>query len=164
MPLKIDNSRVYKLPPEIPDFRYWYGDVAEGPVIYLGKKDIAGFETELHLHFSKGKISKTLLILGPAGIDGENCVAKYKEVVRSLNKKYGHYEYQRIVKDPIVDDLVATSACVPIRLELYDIVTHWRLKGYTIVASILGDEDGFYIEIEYLKKSIATKNSLEKIL
>ena len=163
-PLEIDDKKIYSLPPEISKFRYWYGNVSSGPIIYLGTEDISGFETELHLHFFKGKISKTLLILGPSGIDEENCVKKYREVVKALNQKYGHYEYQRVIKDPIVDDLVSVSICTPIKLELYDITTHWRLKDYTVVASILGDEDGWYIEIEYSKKSTRAKSELKKIL
>ena len=163
-PLGIDDKRSYNLPPEISKFRHWYGDVRSGSVIYLGTEAIAGFETELHLHFFKNKISKILLILGPAGLDGDNCIKKYKAVVETLNQKYGQYKYQRIIKDPIVDDLIASSICTPIRLDLYDITTHWQFLDYTIVSSIIGDSDGWYLEIEYTKKSAKPENILKKTL
>ena len=163
-PLEIDDKKNYRLPPEVKDFKLWYGEVGTGEIIYLGTKPIAGFETELHIHFFKNKIFKTLLILGPAGIYEGNCIKIYKEVIAVVNEKYGHYKYQKIIKDPIADDLVASSICIPIQLNLYDIVTQWEFGDYTITSRIIGDEDGWYIEIEYVKKSPANKNSLKKIL
>lgn len=163
-PFEINTSKEYNLPLEIEDFRYWYGDIKHGYLIYVGTKDVAGFETELHLYFSKNKIIKSLLILGPAGIDSSNCIKKYKKIVEVLNKKYGHYTHQRVIKDPIVDDLIAVSVCTPVKLGLYDVETHWKSKNLEIVSTLIGDDEGFYIEIEYITKKKSTLQSLKKIL
>ena len=135
--------------PEIKGYRYWYGDIGYGSIIYLGTEDLAGFETELHLHFNNKLITTALLILGPAGLDNSNCILEYKKVVSILNSKYGHFKYQKTEKDPLMDDLIAMSACTPIQIGLYSIVTSWHLKNQKIEVVLTGDEDGFGIEIEY---------------
>ncbi len=163
-PLKIDDNKVYRSPPKIEGFKYWYGQVRSGEIIYLGEKFIAGFETELQLRFSKNKIVKRLLILGPAGIDEGNCIKKYKQVIAVLNEKYGHYKYQKTIKDPLADDLVTSSICVKIRHGLFDIVTKWTPGGYTIISTIIGDSDGYVIEIEYARRFPSNKKNLKKIL
>jgi len=163
-PLGIDTSVKHKLLPKIENFNYWYGDIDYGFVVYIGTKDVAGFETELHIHFSGKKVTKSLLILGPAGMDDRNCIRKYREVLRVLNKKYGHYTYQKEIKDPMIDDLVSFSVCAPIRVELYSIDTYWKSKGVEIIATLLGDETGFYIEIEYVVDKDVNPSRLKKIL
>jgi len=163
-PLDLNVNSKHNLPPEIEDFRYWYGDVNYGFIVYLGNKDIAGFETEFHIHFSGKKITKSVLILGPAGLDSYNCIRKYKKVVKVLNKKYGHYSYQREIKDPLVDDLISTAICAPIRLELHSVYTYWKSKNLEIIATLLGDDSGFYIEIEYVVDKKLKPSKLKKIL
>lgn len=163
-PADVDSKKVYTIPPEVENFKYWYGDVDHGYLVYLGKEDIAGFETELHIHFSRKKVTKSLLILGPSGMDDYNCIRKYREVLKVLNKKYGHYTYQKEVKDPIIDDLISFSVCTPIRLELYAVNTYWKSKNLEIIATLLGDEIGFYIEIEYIIDKNSKPSKLKKIL
>ena len=163
-PLDIDVNKEHKIPLAIEKFRYWYGDIEYGYLIYLGTTDIAGFETELHLRFLKKKVSKVLLILGPAGISNYNCLKKYKDVLALLNKKYGHFVYQKVTKDPMIEELVSFSACTPIKIELHTIETYWKLKDLEIVATLLGDEDGLYIEIEYIFDKKTPTNNLDKML
>lgn len=142
-------EKQHTLPPDIKGFKYWYGDVEYGKIIYLGSEDTSGFETELHLEFLNKKISKFLLILGPAGINNYDCLQKYKNIVHTLNKKYGHFKYVRETKDPIIEDLMYSSICTPIKNEIYTISHFWKIKQKKIISTILGDEEGFYIEIEY---------------
>lgn len=157
-------NKTYTSPPELENFRYWYGDIDEGYLIYLGKSDISDFETELHIYFANKKATKVLLILGPAGLDNSNCVKKYKAVIKLLNKKYGHYVYQRELKDPIIEDLVSVSICTPVKLELYSLETIWRSKNLSIVANLIGDDSGFYIEIEYLSGEKIKSSKLKQLL
>lgn len=159
-PLNLDLQKEYKLPPEIENFRYWYGDISYGYLIYIGTKDIAGFETELHVYFLKKTISKSLLILGPSGLDNDNCFKRYSDVVKILNKKYGHYLHRNVVKDPIFNDLISLSVCSPVRNDLYSVETYWVHKSIDIVAKLIGDEEGIYIEIEYRNKF--NKNKIRK--
>lgn len=163
-PLNIDVKKKHELPLEIENFKYWYGDIEHGYLIYLGNEDVAGFETELHLYFLKKKISKSIMILGPAGLDSMNCLRKYKNVLSLLNKKYGHFTYQKSTKDPIIDDLVTADVCTPVRVGLYTIDTYWKSKEFQIIATLLGDEEGIYIEIEYIFDKQPPKNKLKKIL
>ncbi len=162
----VDISKEHKLPPVIEKFRYWYGDIDYGYLIYLGKEDVAGFETELHLHFSKMRITSVIMILGPAGLDDNNCLKQYRTVVDILNKKYGHYTHQKTVKDPLANDLISSTICAPVRTQLYDITNYWILKSHTVISKLIGDDDGFYIEIEYrYSKGVdSSKKKLEKFL
>lgn len=149
-PLNIDIKKEHTHVPNIPGFRYWYGGVDYGLAVYLGIEDLSGFETEAHLEFKQKKVSKVLLILGPAGLTSDSCLRDYKSVVNLLNKKYGHYTNQNIVKDPLVDDLIYYSPCTPVRNDLYTVHTFWKLKDYRITTTLIGDSEGYYIEVEYV--------------
>ena len=149
IPLDLNLTKKYNMVPEVEGFRYWYGDISWGKVIYLGKEDLAGFQTELHLDFSSKLITTALLILGPAGLDDENCIIEYERITRLINKKYGHFKYKIVEKDPIMDDLIAFSACHPISVGLYTISTIWKLNAVKITSVLIGDDEGFTIEIEY---------------
>ena len=81
-----------------------------------------------------------------------------------MNDKYGQFKYVREVKDPIVDDLVTDTACDPVRIEAYEIVTTWKRKDMTIKATLLGDEEGFYVEVEYIFRAIKKPKELFKLL
>ena len=149
-PFQIDTVNKHtEVPREIPGFRYWYGDVNYGLIIYSGTEDLGGFETELHLMFQNKLITSILLILGPGGLDDENCMREYKKVLKIMNSKYGHYTFQRVEKDPLMDELLTVSVCHPIQVGLYLATTTWQLKGQTIEVTLVGDDDGFGIEIEY---------------
>ena len=153
VPVNIDLKAKHKqVPLDLPGFKYWYGSVDYGLAIYLGTEDIAGFETELHIRFKNRLVTSVLLILGPAGLNGENCIQKYKKVIKAINEKYGHYTFQRVEKDPIVEDLISFSICHPIQVGLYLTSTKWQTKNLSIEAILLGDEDGINIEIEYVYK------------
>ena len=148
-PFDLDLSKTYNIPPEIKNFQHFYGDVRSGPIIYLGKKDLSNFETELHLWFRQKKITGALLILGPSGLDDFDCIKKYNNVTKLLNGKYGHYIAVKVEKDTMLEDLIPNAVCDPVRLGLYFLKTFWKTKKMTIISSLVGDEDGFYIEIEY---------------
>ena len=148
-PLNLDVEKTYTTPPVIKNFRHWFGSIEYGWIYYLAENHIAGFETELHLQFAQKKIIYALLIFGPAGMDQDNCVKKYKKVIKNLNKKYGHYKFMKQTKDPIVEDLIVMSPCHPFRIGAYELNTHWLHKDGSIISSLLGDNDGYYIETEY---------------
>lgn len=165
IPINIKKGAVYKLPPELHGFRYYYGDVKYGRMVYIGDLDVSGFETELQLNLtSSGKITSYTLILGPAGIDGQNCMRRYKEVLKMLNGKYGAYKQVKVVKDPIIDDLVTDTVCDPIRIGAYEVQHFWKLKEMGIASKLLGDSEGFYIEIDYTFESKRTPKELFKLL
>lgn len=163
-PLDLDTSKQHSRILEIDGFRYFYGDISGyRKLIYIGTEDIAGFETELHVDFENRKITQVVLILGPAGIDDQNCILKYKKIVKVLNKKYGRYTHQVIEKDPLIEDLLAVSICHPVQVGLYNVTTFWNFKNITISAFLLGDSDGFFVEIEY-KFRPRIKNETKKLL
>jgi hypothetical protein len=162
-PFQIDTKNKHtNVPREIPGFQYWYGDINYGLIIYLGTEDLGGFETELHLRFQNKLITSVLLILGPSGLNDENCMREYKKVLKIMNSKYGHYNSQKVEKDPLIDELLAVSVCHPIQVGLYLAITTWQIKGRTIEAVIIGDDDGFNIEIEYRYRPHIDR-SLEKL-
>ena len=100
----------------------------------------------------------TLLILGPAGIDDDNCLEKHNNIVSLLNKKYGYYEHREVQK---IYRKVCLYLCASWSTWLYEIKTIWKLDDYRIVVDFFGAEDGYFIEIEYtnLKKKDRKKVS-----
>ncbi len=166
-PAGLDVSKIHSVPPEVDNFKYWYGDIKNGELFYLGTKSVAGFETELHLRFlnpQRGKMSSAMMILGPGGLDANDCFNRYKKVTKLLNEKYGHYTFIREVKDPIIRDLVTTERCAPIR-HGNTLKTYWKKKGLTIISTLLGDDEGYYIEIEYrFNEGSEQRKPLRKIL
>ena len=134
------------------------GDVGHGFLIMSGKSDLFGAETELQLYFTKNKrLAKANLILGPAGIDEENCIKKFKTVTVFLVSKYGNYRHKILEKDPVIDELIYASSCYPVSLGLYYLEHVWFTKQFIIKASLLGDDEGLYIEIEYHHRSLGIK-------
>ena len=136
---------------EIPGFRYHYGDPVWGLMVYTGS---AGEdEVELQVYFSSRYITKAFIIFGPGGINSQNCLSKYKQVVAELNRKYGHFKFVRETKDPDKEDLFYTSQCRPYAVGLQETKAHWETSEFEITALLWGDLGEVYIEVEYLKKS-----------
>ena len=152
-PLGIDWEKQYTTIPTISDYNYYYGDLYFSPVVYLGREDILGLETEVHLHFANKRIAKATLVLGPAGMDEFGCKRKYKEVVRYLNKKYGHYIYTSQSKETDIEDLIFSAECYPILMGVEVVKTHWKTSKYLIESHLLGDSNGLYIEIMYTDRN-----------
>ncbi len=152
-PLGIPWDKEYLTKPEIQEYQYYYGSVSWGEVIYLGKEDILGMESEIQLFFDRGKIAKANLILGPAGINEYNCISKYKNVRNMLVHKYGKFNYIKEIKDPIIEDLLTAYTCYPILLGIHEIDTYWIKSEYQIELSLVGDGSAYYIEISYIHKS-----------
>ena len=152
-PLNISWDKKYDTYPELQDYKYYYGTVSWGEVIYLGTEDILGMESEIQLFFDSKKITKANLILGPAGLNEWNCINKYKKVKDMLIHKYGKLNYIRETKDPLTRDLLFTSACYPISLGMREIDTYWNTKEYQIKMSLVGEDGEFFIEIEYVHKN-----------
>ena len=164
MPFNLSLKKQYTKTPTISGFRHWFGSVKSGEIIFLGKENTDGFSLELQLSFKQNALEEVVLILGPEGIDNTDCRRQYAKVTRALNKKYKHYQYKLIEKDPISDDLVSTSPCHRIRLGLHKTITVWKLNEFDIHAELLGDDDGFYIEIVYKKHKNKSTQKLQKIL
>ena len=152
-PLSLDWEKNHRLiePPQ--GFRYYMGTIEYGMVVHMGTEDLLGAETELQLSYTRtGRISKAVLILGPLGIDEQNCIKKYKKAVKWLNKKYGHFKYKKIEKDPVMDELLYVADCYPVSIGLYKVDSVWFFQGFTITASLLGEDAEFFVEIEYIRQ------------
>ena len=148
-PLGLEWKKSHAKPPSIKKYQLYYGDIAWGKVIYLGTSKILELETEIQLKFDSQVLTSATLILGPSGINSFNCHRKYKRVVGIFNNKYGNYSLQRIKTDPILEDLVQLSACTKVISGAYQIDTVWSTPTHKIVATMFGDSEGIYIEIEY---------------
>ena len=57
LPFKLEPNKQYNTVPQINDFKYWYGDIDYGMIVYIGEKDLSGFETELQIYFNSKMIS-----------------------------------------------------------------------------------------------------------
>ena len=152
-PLGVSWDKKYTNYPQINDYKYYYGSILWGQVVYLGKEDILGMESEIHLLFNKKNISKAVLILGPTGINEWNCLSKYIKVRKILIHKYGKFNFVKETKDPVIKDLLTSSACHPISIGLREIETHWETKNYRIKLSLIGEDGEFFIEIDYIHKN-----------
>jgi hypothetical protein len=148
-PLNLNWGEKHTVIQKVENYRYWFGDIGWGDVIYVGKEGLGDLETELQLKYVGGRLSSATLILGPSGLNDLNCVRKTKQIIGLLNKKYGHYRYQRLFEKPSIDELVYSSPCRAVRVGLYEFRTRWVLDKFRIESSLIGDDGGFYIEIEY---------------
>ena len=149
---KKDDSRIGRL--EIPHYKYVYGSPGWGSVYYTGSEDISGMSNELILYYAHRKLSSILLILGPAGVNEDNCIRKYQQILSLLNKKYGHFKYQTRTTDPLKADLLFTRKCYAIRAGLEVFETKWILSNFRVSSFLFGDEEDLFIEIEYVFLSL----------
>jgi len=160
-PLGLNWDQSYNEPAKIENYRYLYGDVDYGISVYSSVEgSFLLAESEIQIYYFAKKISKALLILGPAGINDDNCLSKHGKVIGLLNKKYGHYKFTEVRKDPLADDLFYATKCKPVQLGLYEVKTTWISKDFKIVVDFFGDDDGYFIEIEYT--NVAKENSRKK--
>ena len=90
-PLGLEWDKKYQHLPNIEGYSYYYGDVGWGTIVYVGKQDLSGLETEIQLELAAKKLVRARLILGPAGLSVFNCITKYRKIITLLNKKYGNY-------------------------------------------------------------------------
>ena len=165
-PLGLQWDKKHRDVQKVEEYKYYFGDVAWGLVVYLGE-DLDGLETELQLNYVRGKLASALLILGPAGLNDLNCLVRYKATVRALNKKYGQFKYQRVVKDPLIEDLLVVEFCNSARIGLYEVSTRWESSGFRIDAELVADQKGFYIQISYKDMKLIgvyKKEKMKKIL
>ena len=166
-PLGLDWDKKHTPRPEIPGYKYYYGSVDWGTIVYLGKGDILGAETELQVEYLSKKIARASLILGPSGLNSYNCIAKYKSMVELLDTKYGKHKYVHEVKDPLYDDLVMEKPCDAISLGLREVRTYWITPDYSIEAIVIGEDYEFFIEITYTnlrRTRKMNKNRKRKVL
>ena len=147
-PLGLHWDKKHLDAPTIESYKYHFGDVGWGLVVYLGE-DLDGMETELHLMYTERSLSSALLILGPIGLNTANCLKKYKRVVGTLNQKYGHFIHQKEVKDPLREELLFPGYCNATKVGLYKVATIWRKDRFIVEATLVGYEEGIYIEITY---------------
>ena len=70
----------------------------------------------------------------------------------------------REVKDPIVEDLITTTPCHTVFLGLYEVSSYWNKKGFLVEMKLLGDSEGYYIEIYYSPKNKLKKTKKTNIL
>ena len=164
-PLELDLNKNYNSLPKIQNYKYWFGDISWGTVVYLRSPDLEEFETELQISFEGKKISQILFVLGPSGLNVVNCFDKHKKMVKVLNKKYGHFLFKKIIKDPLMEDLFYMNVCSPVLVGLYEVQTLWRTKEMAITMALFGDEEYIFIEVEYrnvfFKKEIEFKKMLK---
>ena len=151
-PLQLDWGKQHRVFEPPPGYRYYMGDLDWGKLVFVGTHDLIGIETELQLSFDKGRIISAVLILGGLGIDEYNCLKKYKKMVGLLNKKYGHYIYKFVEKDPVLDELIYAAHCYPVKIGLYRVQNFWKTPNFIIKSILLGEEDSFFIEIEYISR------------
>ena len=147
-PLGLHWDKKHLGTPTIENYRYHFGDIGWGLVVYLGE-DLGEMETELHLMYTERSLSSALLILGPFGLNTTNCLKKYKSVVEMLNQKYGHFSYQKELKDPLIEELLFPGHCNATKVGLYKVDTIWRKGRFIVEATLVGYEEGIYIEITY---------------
>ena len=150
VPLGLPWEKIHQHHPDISGYSYYYGDLDWGQVIYLGREDIAGMETELQIYFLRGRLTKAILILGPRGINDYNCIKKYKRIKKLVTYKYGKYNFIKEEKDPIIEDLIYSSECYPVSLGIYSVSTYWTKGDFQIESTLVADSDGYYIEISYV--------------
>ena len=154
-PLGLDWNKTNNRVPVIQEYMYHYGDVYYDPIVYAGTSDLMGLETELQLYFANKKISKAILILGPAGLNEQNCIEKLKEYTSLMNGKYGKYSIVKQWTSSLKNDLLFVSPCKLYQNGLKRTQYFWKLKKFNIDVILLGDDEGLYIETIYTNKNLS---------
>ena len=149
-PFGLDLKKRHERPPALKGYRVWSGSVFSRVVYLKVPESESGVEAEVHLHFSSKRVTKVIIIFGPRGIDNGTCISLYKEVNTELQKRYGPHKKVLQIKDPIIDDLVLGTPCTHVSMGAYLVETHWSLKKMKIVSYLFGDDEGFYIEVQYV--------------
>ena len=132
---------------EIPGFKYWYGDMEWGEMIFVG--NFQKLDAEVQISFVQKMISKATLILGPGGIDLMGCRNTFLNVVDLLKKKYGPWKYAKTTESEIKEDLFYTHICTPVRVGVHVEEIRWETKKFLIVAYLFGDGEDIFIEVDY---------------
>jgi len=140
---------------KVEDLRYIYGSVAQGEIIYHGR--IGGVETEIQVTFTDEYVSRVITILGPSGLNLFNCQSSYNKIVNLLNKKYGHFVFKKLKESSEITDLIYSNRCRPLMLGMREVTAYWKTKNLRITATLWGDEENIYIELEYIYTPLANK-------
>ena len=127
--------------------RYIYGSVIQGEIVYRGEID--GVETEVQATFTDEYVSRVITILGPSGLSLFNCQSSYNKIVDLLNKKYGHFVFTKLRESSEIADLIHSNRCRPLMLGMREVTTYWKTKNLRITATLWGNEENIYIELEY---------------
>lgn len=136
----------------VPGFKYWYGDMQWGEMIFTG--DFQHMEAEVHLQFTRKMISSATLILGPKGIDTLGCKETFLSVVNLLKQKYGQWKYAKTTESEIKADLFYTNLCSPVRVGVHTEEIRWVTDKFFIVAYLFGDGTDIFIEVDYFYKPL----------
>lgn len=136
----------------VPGFRYWYGDMQWGEMIFTG--DFQHMEAEVHLQFTRKMISSATLILGPKGINTLGCKETFLSVVNLLKQKYGQWKYAKTTESEIKADLFYTNLCSPVRVGVHTEEIRWVTDKFFIVAYLFGDGADIFIEVDYFYKPL----------
>ncbi len=153
-PLGLNWDKINNKIPVIQEYVYYYGDVYYDPIVYAGSTDLIGLETELQLYFANKKISKAILILGPAGLNEQNCIEKLKEYISLMDGKYGKHSIVKQWASSLKRDLLFVSPCKLYQNGLKRTQYFWKLKTFNIDVILLGDDEGLYIETTYTNKNL----------
>jgi hypothetical protein len=134
---------------ELEGYRYEMGAPSWGRMYFEGIVD-APLESELLVLFSGRRLTEAYLTFGPIGITEANCVSRYREVVRTLNAKYGKSTGVRIYRDSLMRDLIFASECYAVSVGVYEIETRWSFGNFEIAASVFSDDRDLLIEVRYV--------------
>ena len=161
-PLGIKKEK-YHSPPKVKNYKLLYGNIKNFLVyIYTGSE--FPYEIELQIFFKNKKPVRVLIIYGPHGIDNHNYGNLFRNIRTTLIKKYGHFTYIRETRDPILDDLVSQSRYLHLKLGALRTEMFWKKRALDISLTLLGDEEGVYIEIEYRSQHLSRNPELNKLL
>ena len=149
---------------EIPSFKYWYGDMKWGEMIFTG--NFQNLDAEVSLTFARNMISSATLILGPKGMETLGCKRTFIKVVNLLKQKYGSWKHTKIIESEDKFDLFYTNLRAPIRNGVHVEEVRWETEKFFIVAYLFGDEGEVFIEIDYFYRPLrgSKKNKDIKIL
>jgi hypothetical protein len=152
-PLDLQWEVRHRLPPNIKEYSLIFGNLDKNPIVYRSPTSVMGMEREVHLYFYEGKLRKIDLILGPHGIDKENCMRKHKNLSKLMEQKYGKVKHTLTRTESTASDMVYTNRCQIVTAGLHEVTHQWKTKEYLIFSKLLGDQEGIYIEVTYFNRN-----------
>ena len=163
-PLSLSWNKGYKSVPKIEGYRYHSGTKENNPIVYIGKSKLINLESEIQIFFARNKITKAILILGPQGLNQDNCTSKFRQYVELMKDKYGPPTAKINQTSILKNEIISSSKCHLFQAGLEKRQIIWEKQKFKIKVILTGDQDGIYIETFYFKKQIKiNKNIYKKI-
>lgn len=161
-PLSLSWDKEHKSIPKVQGYRYHSGTKDINPIVYTGKSKLIDLESEMQIFLAQDKIKKAILILGPQGLNQDNCMIKFRQYLNLMKSKYGSPTFKINQTSLLKREILSSSKCHLFQAGLEKRQVIWEKEKFKIKVILIGDEEGIYIETFYFNKQLKESKSIYK--